>query len=72
LIEYPEAKTMDMTLVLLGGTLLLASVIISVSIERLIRHLGVSPEKPDDRSNGFRDVVQRIDRWRQSRENPDR
>jgi hypothetical protein len=63
---------MDTTLLLIGGTLLLVSVILSVSIERLIRHLGVAPQNPDERSNGFRDVVRRIDRWRQSRENPDR
>jgi hypothetical protein len=63
---------MDLTLLLLGGTLLVISVVLSISIERLIRHLGVTPKDPDQRSRGFRDVAHRIERWRESRENPDR
>jgi hypothetical protein len=62
----------DLNLVIIGAGLLIGSVVLSLTIERAMRRLGVSPSAPDDRSRGIRDVARQIERWRQSRENPDR
>jgi hypothetical protein len=62
----------DLSLVIVGAGLLIGSVVLSFTIERAMRRLGVSPAAPDERSGGIRDVARRIERWRQSRENPDR
>jgi hypothetical protein len=63
---------MDASMLIIGAGLLVGSVVLSFSVERLMRRLGVHPEKPEEQSGGIRDVASRVDQWRRSREAPDR
>jgi lipoate-protein ligase A len=63
---------MDASMLIIGAGLLVGSIVLSFSVERLMRRLGVHPENPEERSGGIRDIASRIDRWRRSRETPDR
>jgi hypothetical protein len=62
----------ELSILLFGAGILTGALIFSVLVERLLRKIGITPVSPHERPNGIRDVFTRLDRWRQSRENPDR
>jgi len=54
---------------LLWAVLTLAvALLLIVGIERLMRRLGVTPERPDDAASGFRDLLRRIEEWQREHE----
>ncbi len=64
---------MDLSSLMIAGAGLLAgSLVLSVGIERLMRHFGVRPARPEERTRGFREVFTRLDHWRRSRQASDR
>jgi hypothetical protein len=63
---------MDSTILLIGAGLLFGSLALSLGIERIIRRLGVTPADPSERSGGFRDVVRKLENWRNSRDSTER
>ncbi|MGA7669184.1 MAG: hypothetical protein WBW04_02105 [Nitrolancea sp.] len=44
------------------------ALLLIVGVERLLRRLGITPERPEDASSGFRDVLHRIEEWQREHE----
>jgi hypothetical protein len=53
---------MELTILLAGAGLVLVALSLSLTIERLVRRLGVRPAADSERSRGLFDVVARIRR----------
>jgi hypothetical protein len=74
-----RANSLHLTLVLfdriLGNVVLIwiaaiaaVALLLLVGIERLLKRFNIRPERPEERSGGFRDVLERVEQWQRDHE----
>jgi hypothetical protein len=47
------------------GLVIALAGVLMVGVERLLRRLGIQPERPQDLSGGLRDLLNRVEDWQQ-------
>lgn len=59
---------MDLSMLIIGAGLVAGSLILSITIEHLMRRFEVQPVQPEERSGGIRDVFNQLSEWRRRAE----
>lgn len=45
------------------GLIAAVALLLAVGIERIMRRLGIQPDRPDDATGGVRDILDRVEQW---------